>query len=89
MEWKLGAGTGIWLTTVDIHWTREHDDVHQSLHVMVEAEWMHCEASMWIGLGKTRTYNLTVKRRHIIESKEVSALFNEVYFNGKETAMLL
>ena len=81
MEWKI-VESEIWLTSVDITWAREYDGINQRLRVMVDNGVMHCRASEWVTHGGTRSYFLTVDRRHVLINSEISALFNEVYFNG-------
>lgn len=81
MEWTI-ASTEIWLTSTDITWTREHDGINQRLHVMVHNEVMYCRAYQWMAEGVTRSFYLEVERQHVLNNKEVSALFNNVYFNG-------
>ena len=82
MEWNT-IHAQVWLTSTDIVWERECDDYNQRLAVMVlEDGTMHCRASHWVGIGVTRSYVLTVEKRHIISDAEITALYNLVYFNG-------
>ena len=81
MEWTV-TSSEIWLTSVDITWTREYDGINQRLCVMVHNEVMYCRAYQWTTYGSTRSFYMEVDRQHIINNKEVSELFNTVYFNG-------
>ena len=83
MEWRI-VESQIWLSSVDITWYREYDGINQRLHVMVDNGVMHCRAYEWVTYGVTRSYYLDVDRRHVMSNTEISALFNEVYFNGKD-----
>lgn len=82
MEWKI-VKAEIWLSSTDIAWEREHDGYNQRLYVMVAEEGvMHCRASHWYENGISRSYAWTVDKRHVLSNAEITALYNEVYFNG-------
>jgi hypothetical protein len=83
MEWRI-VESQIWLSSVDITWSREYDGINQRLSVMIDNGVMHCRASEWTTYGRTRSYSIQLGRRHVISNAEISALFNEVYFNGKD-----
>lgn len=83
MEWKI-VSAEVWMASVDITWERECDGYNQRLLVQVSGEHMYCRTYHWVGMSKPRCFTKTIDRRHIMTNKEVSALYNEVYFNGIE-----
>lgn len=85
MEWKIESAQ-VWLASTEIVWTREVDGINQRLWLAVENDKnMFARATEWVSGYKERAYTLDkIGRRHVINQSEISALWNEVYFNGTD-----
>jgi len=85
MEWTVTKAE-VWLTSVDIAWTREIDGLNQRLFVCVSSDKLFVTASQWIHGFKIRSFKLdNVEKRYLLDQSELTALWNHAYFNG-ETA---
>ena len=84
MGWTV-IKTEVWLSSVDIAWTREIDGMHQRLFVCVSNDKLFAYASEWMVGYKIRSFKLdNLERRYLIEQSELTALWQEVYFNGED-----
>lgn len=82
MEWTV-IKTEVWLTSVDIAWTREIDGINQRLFVCVSNDKLFVTASQWILGYPIRTFILdSVEKRYLLNQSELTAMWNHVYFNG-------
>lgn len=83
MEWTV-IKTEVWLTSVDIAWTREVDGMNQRLFVCVSNEKILATASQWIIGYPIRTFILdNVEKRYLLNQSELTAMWNNAYFNGE------
>lgn len=84
MEWKV-AKAEVWLSSVDITWTREVYGISQRFNVVSYNDGtMHLFASQWIVGDKIVSFKLNdVARRFVIDQSEITNLWNLVYFEGE------
>ena len=83
MEWTV-IKTEVWLSSVDIAWTREIDGLNQRLFVCVSSDKLFVTASQWMLGHPIRTFILdNVEKRYLLEQSELTAMWSHVYFNGE------
>ena len=84
MEWKA-VKAEIWLSSVDIAWTREFGGLNQRLNVITSNDgMMYLLAMEWVLGDKIHSFKLdNVARRFVIDQSEITNLWNLVYFNGE------
>ena len=83
MDWTLSKSE-VWLTSVDIVWTREIDGLNQRLFVCVSGEKIFATASQWVLGFEIRTFVLdNIEKRYLLNQSELTAMWNHVYFNGE------
>jgi len=84
MDWTISKAE-IWLSSVDIAWTREVDGLTQRLNVVsCNDGTIHLYASHWLDGGKIRSFKLdSVARRFVNDQSEITNLWNLAYFGGE------
>ena len=84
MDWKV-VKAEIWLSSIDISWTRESGGIHQRLNIVTCNDGrMFLLAMEWILGDKIHSFKLdNVPRRFVIDQSEITNLWNLVYFNGE------
>ena len=82
MEWTVTKAE-VWLSSVDIAWTREIDGLNQRLFICVSNDKLFITASQWMVGHYFRTFILdNVEKRYLMEQSELTAMWNLVYLNG-------
>jgi hypothetical protein len=84
MIWTVSKAE-VWLSSVDIAWTREVDGLSQRLNVVSCNDGnMFLFASQWLEDCKIRSFKLdNVARRFVIDQGEITNLWNLAYFGGE------
>jgi hypothetical protein len=84
MIWTVSKAE-IWLSSVDIAWTREFEGLTQRLNVVsCNDGTMHLYASQWFIGDEIVSFKLdNVTRRFVIDQSEITNLWNLAYFGGE------
>ena len=84
MEWTLSKSE-VWLSSVDITWSREFEGYNQRLFLSVSnAGDMFGFASHWESGSKIRSFKLDhMSRRFVTDQKEITDVWNLIYFEGE------
>ena len=84
MEWTLSKSE-VWLSSVDITWTREFNGYYQRLFLSVSNEDdMFGFASHWESGSKIRSFKLDhMSRRFVTDQKEITDIWDLIHFEGE------